>query len=87
MQGIKAFIQQEILVPRLQKEGVLVVYDPEERYRELCMELGNGSVSVIDTWAGSIPGREKALETFNCPCAKGLETKVDIFIEQSGVHK
>lgn len=65
MQGIKDFIQQDILVPRLQKEGVLVVYDPEERYRELCMELGNGGVSVIDAGAGSIPGREKALETFN----------------------
>lgn len=65
MQGIKEFIQQDVLLPRLQKDGVLVVYDPEERYRELCMELGNGSVAVIDAGAGSISAKEKALEKFN----------------------
>ena len=65
MPGIKDFIQQNILMPRLKKEGVLVVYDPEERYRDLCLELGDGSVSVIDAGDGSIPGREKALDTFN----------------------
>lgn len=65
MQKIKEFIQQDILLPRLRKEGVLVVYDPEERYRDLCMELSGDSLSVIDAGAGSIPGREQALETFN----------------------
>mgnify|MGYP006289873067 CR=1 FL=1 len=55
MQGIKEFIQQDVLLPRLQKEGALVVYDPEERYRELCMKLGNGSVAVIDAGAAAFP--------------------------------
>ena len=36
---IKNFIQKEILLPRLKQNGVLIVYDPDQRYRELCLEL------------------------------------------------
>ena len=46
--GIKAFIQTEILKPRLQAKEVLVVYDPDHRYRELCLELADDDLQVVD---------------------------------------
>ena len=37
---IKGFIQNQVLLPRLKKNGVLVVYDPDVHYLDLC--LGGG---------------------------------------------
>jgi len=39
--SIQTFIQQEILLPRLKHNGVMVVYDPAQRYRELCLDLAS----------------------------------------------
>ena len=36
---IREFIQQEILLPRLQQSSVLVIYDPARRYHDLCLDL------------------------------------------------
>lgn len=58
---IKEFIQTEILLPRLRRSGVLVVYDPKARYRELCLELRSERLPVIDAGASSIESREAAL--------------------------
>ena len=41
MGTIKDFIQSQVLLPRLKKAGVLVVYDPARRYRALCAELAD----------------------------------------------
>lgn len=58
---IKTFIQQEILLPRLKQNGVLVVYDPDQRYQELCLELKTEKLRVIDTSESSITSRRDAL--------------------------
>jgi hypothetical protein len=58
----KEYIQKEILL-RLQKSNVMVVYDPEFRYSELCLELASDTLRVIDASAGSITSREAALLT------------------------
>lgn len=58
---IQSFIQTEILLPRLRKSGVLVVYDQEQRYRDLCLALADAKRLVIDASASSIEGREAAL--------------------------
>ena len=34
--SIETFIRQDILAPRLARRGVLVVYDPQHRYRAVC---------------------------------------------------
>jgi hypothetical protein len=60
--SIQAFIQQEILLPRLQRNGVLVVYDPEGRYRELCRDLASDTLKVVDASDSSIESREAALQ-------------------------
>ncbi len=58
---IREFIQQEILLPRLQQSSVLVVYDPERRYHALCLDLATPDRQVVDTSASSIESREAAL--------------------------
>lgn len=58
---IKQFIQEEVLRPRLKKSGVLVVYDPERRYRELCCEMADDKCAVVDATESSIESREQAL--------------------------
>jgi len=61
--GIKDFIQNEILLPRLKKSGVLIIYDPQRRYRELCLELAAENQRVVDASESSIESREQALAT------------------------
>ncbi|KKM11536.1 alkaline phosphatase [Clostridiales bacterium PH28_bin88] len=60
MVTIKDFIQNR-LRNRMQQNGVLVVYDPEGRYRNLCLELANDEIRVIDASESSIESREAAL--------------------------
>ncbi len=61
--SIKDFIQNEILLPRLKKSGVLVVYDPQRRYRELCLQLAAENQRVVDATESSIESREQAIAT------------------------
>src|SRR5499426_1609085 len=60
---IKEFIQNELLLPRLKSALALVVYDPDRRYRELCLELVTDKRIVIDASESSIESREAALAT------------------------
>ena len=61
MRSIGSFIRDEVLLPRLKHAGVLVVYDPEQRYRELCLALAGDKRRVIDAGGSSIESREAAL--------------------------
>ena len=60
---LKTFIQNEVLLPQLTKHTVLVVYDPERRYRELCGEMAGGPqrIEVVDATESSLASREAAL--------------------------
>ena len=59
--NIPEFIQTQILLPRLQQTGVLVVYDPDRRYHDLCLELASDNRLVVDASESSIESREAAL--------------------------
>ncbi len=59
--SIAEFIQTEILLPRVKRNGVLVLYDPELRYRELCRGLSEEGLQVVDATESSIESRELAL--------------------------
>src|SRR5690554_2495522 len=59
--SIKSFIQDR-LIERMMQNGVLVVYDPKSRYRELCLELAADEIRVIDAGESSIESREAALQ-------------------------
>lgn len=60
MTDIQSFIRQEIMAPRLSKRGVLVVYDPQQRYRELCQAMEDERTAVVDATESSIIAREQA---------------------------
>ena len=60
--SIKKFIQEAVFAPRLQHKQVLVVYDPEARYRDLCLEMATEKRVVVDASESSITSRAEAIE-------------------------
>lgn len=58
--SIETFIREVVLIPRLAKRGVLVVYDPAQRYRDLCLGMGDEHCTVVDGSQSSIESREAA---------------------------
>jgi hypothetical protein len=60
--SIEAFIQQNTLLPRLKKSGVLVVYDPDRIFQDLCLTMGTDTIKVVDAGPSSITTREAALK-------------------------
>ena len=52
--SIAHYIQQEVLLPRARDARVLVVYDAERRYRDLCLSLANDELRVVDASESSI---------------------------------
>lgn len=61
MSTISQFIQQEIILPRLLQHEVLVVYDPNGRYLDLCLDLANDKIQVVDASESSLEARLQAL--------------------------
>jgi hypothetical protein len=59
--SIAAFIREEVMRPRLNKASVLAVYDPEQRYRDLCQGLADDDTAVVDASESSIEARETAM--------------------------
>ncbi len=59
--SIATYIQKDVLLPRLRQTGVLVVYDPARRYRELCAGLAADDLRVVDATESGIESREAAL--------------------------
>lgn len=59
--GIKDYIAHSILRPRLEKDRVVVVYDPELRLAEVCHELGQDGVALIDVSESSLESRFLAM--------------------------
>jgi hypothetical protein len=63
--GIADHIQANTLLPRLKDAECLVVYDPDLRYYDLCLALGNDQIHIIDTTAqNSVESREAAMKAF-----------------------
>lgn len=59
--SIAAFIRDSVLRPRLRKAGCLVVYDPDKRFRDQCLDLRDDHTRVFDVAEGGIPAREGAI--------------------------
>lgn len=58
---ITEFIQKMILLPRLMANDVLVVYDPDHRYQQLCLDLDDQKIRVINVSYSSITTRLEGL--------------------------
>ncbi|SEA76215.1 PglZ domain-containing protein [Variovorax sp. YR216] len=59
--SIAEYVREQVLRPRLVKAGCLVVYDPQQRYRDLCLALATDKLQLVDTAESSIESREAAL--------------------------
>ena len=64
MPGIREYIKEEIFKKRLTQSSVLVVYDSDNRYRDLCAELADESVAFVDASERGIESREEAMQAF-----------------------
>jgi hypothetical protein len=58
--AITAFIQ-EVFRRRLQAASVLAVYDPDRRYRAVCLAMADVDTAVVDASESSIEAREAAM--------------------------
>jgi hypothetical protein len=76
---IKKHIQNEFDA-QLTKLSVLVVYDADDRYRDLCAELADENTTVIDVSTGSIPGRELAIESLLAIGKQNSKQRVLIYV-------
>jgi hypothetical protein len=72
--GIAEFIQRDVLLPRLSRTGVLVVYDPARRYREVCTSLAGEGLQVVDATESGIESRETALRWLGELARSGTRT-------------
>lgn len=59
--SIQQFIQEHIFTPRLNESQVLVAYDPEQRYRDICLSMATEKRVVVDATESSIHSRAAAV--------------------------
>lgn len=71
--SIEAYIQQEVLAKRLKDNEVLVVYDPEQRYRATCLAMSGDRCQVVDATESSIESRESAMRALQALGRRELE--------------
>lgn len=60
--NIEQYISTQVLDKRL-GQRVLAVYDPDQRYQNICLSMASDNILVVDTSESSIESRELALET------------------------
>ncbi len=77
--SIQTFIQQQIFGLRLTKHGVLVVYDPDQRYRDTCLALAGERCEVVDATESSILSREQASKAL-LALGKGALDKLLVYV-------
>ena len=59
--SIASFIRDTVLRPRLLQAGCMVVYDPDNRYYDLCLGLSGDRIRFIDASESSIESRHDAI--------------------------
>ncbi len=57
------FLTEQIFAPRLKQKSCLAVYDPERRYRDVCLEMAGDKITVVDATESSLESRQTALES------------------------
>jgi len=62
---IREFIQNQIFGRRAKERGVLVIYDPSRRYRDIVLGLGSNNCKVIDASQSIVEQREAATDALS----------------------
>lgn len=70
--SIAEFIAEQVLLPRVQKAGALVVYDPAGHFREICTSMADAKLAVVDASASSIESRVSAIQALRDVVARQL---------------
>lgn len=70
--SIADFIAEQVLLPRVQKAGALVVYDPAGHFREICTSMADAKLAVVDASASSIESRVSAIQALRDVVARQL---------------
>ena len=60
--SIRDYIESEIFTQRVKEHGILVIYDPDRRYRDAAMSMDTEQCRVIDAAQSVIEQREVATE-------------------------
>ena len=60
--SIESFIRNEVFTPRLQQNGILLIYDAQRRYLDIAASLESDDVQFVNAATGSIESREAALQ-------------------------
>lgn len=63
--NIEEYIKQQKLEPLLHAKQVLIVYDPDQRYQEICLSMAQDTTIVVDTTESSIISRAAALDALS----------------------
>lgn len=63
--SIRKYIQEKVFQARLEKQQVMVVYDPEQRYRDSCLEMATDKRTVVDSSDSSIASRAEAMASLS----------------------
>lgn len=71
--GIEAYIQREVLGKRLKDFEVVVVYDPDQRYRETSLAMSGERCQVVDATVSSIESREASMRAFQALSRRELD--------------
>lgn len=59
--SIESFIKDEVFIPRLQQNGILLIYDAQRRYLDIAASLESEDIQFVNAATGSIESREAAL--------------------------
>lgn len=76
---IREFIQNQF-AERLKDSPSLIMYDPERRYRDIALKLGQEGYKVIDASESTILGREEALDEWLKLGSGRCEEKLVIYL-------
>ena len=60
---IRDYIQHKVFAPRVEEKGILVIYDPVRRFREIALGMEHELCRVIDAGQSIIEQRERATDS------------------------
>ncbi len=63
--SIEAYIKNDILQRRLAESSVLVVYDRDLRYRDICADMASDTCTIIDVSEGSLATRQQGIKALS----------------------
>jgi hypothetical protein len=52
--SIESFIKNEVFIPRMQQNGILLIYDAQQRYLDIAASLATEDVQFVNAAKGSI---------------------------------